>query len=58
MSTAKCSPSLASTPHISRALPTPSWGLNTLQRSRIIVLLPPGHFIETDKRSNRESPST
>jgi len=26
---------LASTPHISRALPTPSWGLTTLQRSRI-----------------------
>jgi len=28
---------LASTPHISRALPTPSWGLTTLQRSRIIL---------------------
>ncbi len=27
--------SLASTPHIPRALPTPSWGLTTSQRSRI-----------------------
>ncbi len=35
MSQLSAPPSLASTPHISRALPTPSWGLTTLQRSRI-----------------------
>ena len=29
-------PSMASTPHIPRALPTPSWGLTTSQRSRIM----------------------
>jgi len=35
MSQPSAPPSLASTPHIYPALPTPSWGLTTLQRSRI-----------------------